>query len=166
MLHDDQATLSQELAWWGLDLLVDHRQSLWAVRDVEEVLVAALASPDPRVIDRLAALFFLHSSMRPGVLWGHAEARRVEQRLGWLVDLAREIVSHGHGRSTEVLLDPRVERLPAERRDRWLWDAVGSPAEDRAALGPIWKRWRVEYDRHFVDLKAIVVDLLEAAREP
>jgi transcriptional regulator with XRE-family HTH domain len=163
-LPGDQSTLSQELSWWGLDLLVDRDATLWAVRGVEEVLVSALVTPDPRVIDRLAALFFLHPSMRPDLLWGHADAHRVQQRLGWLIDVAREIVAHGREHSTDALRDPRPERLVAERRDRWSWDSLGSPAENRAGLGPIWQRWRVDYDRRFVSLVACVVEVLEHAR--
>ena len=166
MLTDDRSTLGQELAWWGIDLLVDRSATFWAVRSVEEVLVSALTSPDPRVIDRLCALFFLHPAMRPAVLWGHAEACGMQRRLGWSVDVAKEIVAHGRGAMTEVLRDrdERQGRLLASDREVWPWDGIGSPTADRSELGPIWQRWKIDYDRRFIDLTALVRETLEAAR--
>lgn len=103
--------------------------------------------------------------MKPDLLWAHAAARRVEQRLGWTIDVGREIVTHGRERLTDVKRDPRLERQIGENGDRWPWDSMGHPADDRASLGPIWKRWRIEYDQSFVNLTAVILQTLEAARE-
>jgi hypothetical protein len=152
-----------ELCWWGLDLQAGKQFTIWAVREVEEVIITALTAPDPRVIERLPALFFLHPMMRPAVLWGYAADRGVEQRLGWLIDVALEIVEHGRGQMTDVLREPRLEQLFEANRATWPWDGLGSPCSDRTMLEPIWKRWRIDYDRRFVQILAVVLQTLEVA---
>ena len=163
--RSDEQALIQELRWWGLDVRAAQPDVMWTVRPVEETIVEALASPDPRVVDRLAALFFLHPRMRPGVLWGFAESRGVQRRLGWLVDVAREVVAHGRGSGTDVLNGSRPEGWSAEERERWDWDSLGRPAADRATLGPVWKRWKIDYDRRLVDLIAAILPILGDHRE-
>jgi len=160
-LPSSAAALSVELCWWGLDLQAGKRFTVWAVREVEEVIVAALTAPDPRVLDRLPALFFQNPTMRPAVLWGHAEDQSVEQRLGWLIDVALEIVEHGRGQMTDVLRDTRLDQRIEINRATWTWDGLGSPCPDRTLLEPIWKRWRIDYDRRFVQILSTVLQTLE-----
>ncbi len=146
----DDALLS-ELRWYGLDVHGDPGKDLWLVRPPEEVLVSALATPSPRVIDRLAGLFFLQPGMSADLLVALARQRSVEQRLGWLRDVALALTSRGIGQRTRALID-----IHLEPRDTDHLDDLGHPAEDSAELPGIWKRWRVDYGTDLDGIAAVL----------
>ncbi len=160
--------LGAELRWLGLPLAAGRMP--WAVRRPEEVLVAALRDPAPRVIDRLAALFLLHAEMQPALLAAHAEVLAVRQRLGWLIAVARHFCEYEHeGRSeprTPALRDGRLDRWLEANRDSLEWDGLGSPAapSEREGLPPFSRRWKICYDRRAAVLVANVLETLRSAR--
>ncbi len=156
-LTETPAGVLAELRWYGLDL-AGAKAPLWAVRPAEEILPAALVDPRPRVIDRLPALFFLQPSLDGGLLHAHARRRDVVLRLGWLADVARALVRRGTGAQTRALAALTLE--PDSRRS---WDSLGYPAVSRNRLPPIWKRWKIDYDRDLTGVEEAVSAVLTAA---
>lgn len=152
-----QGSLYEELAWFGLPVSGRAGRAFWAVRPPETVLVAALAQPSPRIVDRLAALP-LSRPLSLDKLVGEARAAGVLPRLGWLLDVAHSLRIAGVGTPGWPL--PRV-RLGDEAHARMDWDSLGSPAPDRRKLGPAWKRWRIDYDRTLRDLTPLVRETLQ-----
>ncbi len=153
----DRQDTAAELRWWGLDV---HRGDvpLWAVRRLEETLAEALREADPRLVDRLPALFTLHPRLEAGLLAAHASRLDVGRRLGWLRDVTRALVELGVGRPSVALaqLDVAAFRPPRDAA----WDSLGYPAPDRSVLPAAWQRWRVDYDRSLADLASVVRGVL------
>lgn len=152
----DQGQLLMELRHYGMtDLLDSNKRTVWVLRDAEEVLVSALTLADPRIIDRIPALFFLQPEMSPPLLKGHARALKVERRLGWVCAVAEALVPSGVGFETPVLrgldLEPDLEAP---------WDSLGVPTADRTNLPPFSKRWRIDYDQTLQGFEDVVTPLL------
>ncbi len=160
------AELDAELRWYGLPLAAGRMP--WFARPAEQVIVEALRAGDPRVVDRLAALFFLHPRLRAPLLAAHAEVSGVRQRLGWLVAVARHFTEYEHeGRAepaTGALRDRRLEAWLEEARPSLAWDGIGHPAADRASLPPFSRRWKIDYDRRPADLVAAILQTLDRFR--
>lgn len=151
------------------DLWVRNAVVPCAFRRTEEILALAVQGPepDPRVVLAMPAVLAWNGWSRP-VLKAFARAAepraRVLPRLAWLADVALAIDRRrgfpGGCRATQ--LADFLRGVPAPPRDA-AWDDLGRPTSEDPG-GPLWRRWRINFDADLDQFERRAVALAELSR--
>jgi transcriptional regulator with XRE-family HTH domain len=134
------ATLAKDLAGLGYPGLAYLRSRHWAPRNPGEVLLTALAQDDlePRLVEALPWLVLRYWSLDWSWVVREAKVRDLQNRLGFVVGLARHLAARGGDeRKVRSLVDleARLDRSRLAREDTLC----------RASLPEPERRWLVEH---------------------
>jgi hypothetical protein len=134
------ATLARDLAGLGYPGFAYLRSRHWTAKNPGEVLLSALAQDDlePRLVEGLPWLVRRYSTLDWSWVVREAKVRDLQNRLGFVVGLARELaVRVGDGRGAHVLarLEVQLDRSRLAREDTLC----------RASLPAPERRWLAEH---------------------
>ena len=156
-------SLRAELIHYGLaDLAFPTSAKNTAYRRREEVLADALRDPQPRVVARLPVLVLRATELSPALLRGFSAAYKVRARVGWILDLTRDLVEAGH----------LPGQMPAGTENGSPWnppkarklDDLGIPASKGTSLRAS-RRWGIIAGITLAEVKAACLPLLEGTDE-
>jgi len=155
----DAASLARDLAGLGYPGFAHLRPRRWTPKNPGEVLLGALAQDDvePRLVEALPWLVLRHSTLDWTWVVRDAKVRDLQNRLGFVVSLARQLAEHlGDKRTVKSLadLEARLERSRLAREDTLC----------RASIPEAERRWlathRSDAARHWNLLTDWTVDAL------
>ena len=155
----DAASLARDLAGLGYPGFAHLRSRRWTPKNPGEVLLGALAQDDvePRLVEALPWLVLRHSTLDWTWVVRDAKVRDLQNRLGFVVSLARQLAEHlGDKRKVKSLadLEARLERSRLAREDTLC----------RASIPEAERRWlathRSDAARHWNLLTDWTVDAL------
>jgi len=134
----DAATLARDAAGLGYPGFAHLRSPRWTPKNPGEVLLAALAQDElePRLVEALPWLVLRYSNLDWGWVVREAKVRDLQNRLGFVVALARQVATRlGDKAQARPLrdLEAQLERSRLAREDT-LCQASLSPAERRWLL--------------------------------
>jgi len=136
----DAATLARDLAGLGYPGFAYLRSHHWTPKNPGDVLLSALAQDElePRLVEALPWLVLRYSTLDWSWVVREAKVRDLQNRLGFVVGLARQLaVRVGDARKTRSLanLEAHLERSRLAREDTLC----------RASLPEAERRWLVEH---------------------
>jgi transcriptional regulator with XRE-family HTH domain len=134
------ATLARDLAGFGYPGFAHLRSRHWTPKNPGEVLLSALAQADlePRLVEALPWLVLRYSTLDWSWVVREAKVRDLQNRLGFVVGLARQLaVRVGDERKARSLVDleAHLDRSRLAREDTLC----------RASLPEAERRWLVEH---------------------
>jgi transcriptional regulator with XRE-family HTH domain len=134
------ATLAKDLAGLGYSAFAHLRSRTWRLRNPGEVLLAALAQDDlePRLVEALPWLVLRYWTLDWSWVVREAKVRDLQNRLGFVVSLARSLAARTEDREKARALADLEVQLDRSRLAR----------EDtlcRASLPEPERRWLVEH---------------------
>lgn len=156
-----------ELKHWGIrDLAISETPVVGAFHRIEETVAAGLTgTPHPRIILGLPVVLMINT-WSPNILAAFAREYGVEQRTGFVADVASTLLTSGTSHSG-ILVDVarRLQSLIDELAGRpSVSDDIGVPAEDPRALSPVHRRWRVTFGSPISAFRDRATALLEDSR--
>ena len=136
----DPATLARNLAGLGYPGFAYLRSRRRAPKNPGEVLLAALAQDDlePRLVEGLPWLVLRYSALDWSWVVSEAKARDLQNRLGFVVSLARSLAERGEEQQKARALDDLEARLDRSR-------LVREDTLCRATLPEPERRWLAEH---------------------
>jgi transcriptional regulator with XRE-family HTH domain len=136
----DPATFAKDLAGLGYPGLTYLRPRHWTPKNPGEVLLKALAQPDlePRLVEALPWLVLRYSALDWDWVVHEAKVHDLQNRVGFVVDLARQVAERaGDERKEHSLraLEARLDRSRLAREDTLC----------RGSLPEAERRWLAEH---------------------
>jgi transcriptional regulator with XRE-family HTH domain len=136
----DAGTLAKDTAGLGYPGFAHLRSPNWTPKNPGEVLLTALAQDElePRLVEALPWLVLRYSNLDWRWVVREAKVRDLQNRLGFVVALARQLVTRvGDGAKVHALrdLEARLERSRLAREDTLC----------RASLPEAERRWLLEH---------------------
>jgi transcriptional regulator with XRE-family HTH domain len=132
------ATLARNLAGFGYPGFARLRSRHWTPKNPGEVLLAALAQDDlePRLVEALPWLVLRYSTLGWSWVVREAKVRDLQNRLGFVVGLARELAGRaGDERKARALVDleGQLDRSRLVREDTLCRASLPEPERRRLA---------------------------------